>query len=217
MSVPGETELVQFEDWTLRVRPATISPARLLLLIHGFKGDENSMWVFTHGLRGEYWIVAPRAPHQVEDGGYSWRSYPTSDPPGLELFKPAVDRLVHMVDAYATAAGVDAGRFDVIGFSQGAAMTNLVALLHPDRVRKAGILAGFVPEGVESLAGDHPLDGMPFFVAHGTQDETVPIERARQSLAFLERAGAQVTFCEDQVGHKLSAGCLRALKSFLQD
>ena len=31
------------------------------------------------------------------------------------------------------------------------------------------------------------------------------------------RAGAQVTFCEDEVGHKVSASCLRALKDFFAD
>jgi predicted esterase len=33
----------------------------------------------------------------------------------------------------------------------------------------------------------------------------------------LEQAGANVTYCEDEVGHKLSAACLRTLKDFLKD
>jgi phospholipase/carboxylesterase len=58
------------------------------------------------------------------------------------------------------------------------------------------------------------LEGKPFFVTHGTKDEMVPIERARASIEILERAGAQVTYCEDNVGHKVSATCLRSLKEF---
>jgi len=47
-------------------------------------------------------------------------------------------------------------------------------------------------------------------VAHGTQDQLVPIDRARTSIELLEQAGAQVTYCEDEVGHKLSANaCVR--------
>jgi predicted esterase len=34
---------------------------------------------------------------------------------------------------------------------------------------------------------------------------------------LLEKAGAQVTYCEGEVGHKVSADCLRALKEFLKD
>jgi phospholipase/carboxylesterase len=60
------------------------------------------------------------------------------------------------------------------------------------------------------------LKGKPVFVAHGTRDETVTIESARASIEILEQAGAQVTFCEDDVGHKVSAGCLRALKDFFK-
>jgi predicted esterase len=44
----------------------------------------------------------------------------------------------------------------------------------------------------------------------------VPLERARGSIEMLEGAGAQVTFCEAEVGHKLSAECLRSLRSFFK-
>jgi predicted esterase len=80
-----------------------------------------------------------------------------------------------------------------------------------------GILAGFVPDGLEVHISERPLDGKPFFVAHGTRDETVTIERARDSMKTLEKCGAQVTVCEDNVGHKVSATCLRALKDFFAD
>jgi len=52
------------------------------------------------------------------------------------------------------------------------------------------------------------------FVAHGTQDNLVPIDRARASMALLEQAGARLTYCEAEVGHKVSADCLRGLETF---
>jgi predicted esterase len=59
--------------------------------------------------------------------------------------------------------------------------------------------------------------GKPFFVAHGTKDEMVTVDRARASIALLEQAGAHVTYCEDEVGHKVSVNCLRALQKFFAD
>ena len=112
---------------------------------------------------------------------------------------------------------MDALQFDLMGFSQGAAMVNLVAMLYPHRVRKMGVLAGFVPSGLEELISQRPLAGKNIFVAHGTQDNMVPIDRARASIELLEQAGAQVTYCEDEVGHKVSSTCMRALESYLQD
>jgi phospholipase/carboxylesterase len=104
-----------------------------------------------------------------------------------------------------------------MGFSQGGAMSSLLAFLYPQRIRKAGILAGFVPSGLEELVSQRPLEGKPFFVAHGRKDETVPVDRARTSIEILEQAGAQVTYCEDEVGHKVSVTCLRSLKKFFAD
>jgi phospholipase/carboxylesterase len=211
-----DTQLIQFEGRTLRIRESTDPSARLLLLIHGLTGDENVMWVFARDLPARYWMVAPRAPYAAEPGGYSWRPPPfeTMDGPSLEQLKQNAEALIHLVDAYSASAGIDASTFDVMGFSQGAAMSNVLAFLYPHRIRKTGILAGFVPSGLEELVSQRPLEGKAFFVAHGTRDEKVTVDRARSSIALLEQAGAKVTYCEDDVAHKLSLNCLRALKEF---
>ena len=219
MQTVPNTELIEFENWTLRIRKTSHPSPRLLLMIHGFTGDENSMWVFARDLPTHYWIIAPRAPHIGEPSGYSWRPphFRTLDRPSLEQLRPAAEALIKLVDAYQLSAGIDVRVFDVMGFSQGAAMSNLLAFLYPQRIGKTGILAGFVPSGLEELAAQRPLAGKPFFVAHGTNDVTVPVERARASIEILEQAGAQVTYCEDEVGHKLSLNCLHALRSFLAE
>jgi phospholipase/carboxylesterase len=217
---PNNTHLIEFKNWTLRVRETASPSPRLLLLIHGLTGDENSMWVFARNLSSSYWIIAPRAPHRAEPSGYSWREpFDSSEfgRPSVEQLRVGVEALIRLVDEYAASAGIDASTFDVMGFSQGAAMCNMLAFLYPQRIRKAGILAGFVPSGLEELVSQRPLQGKPFFVAHGTKDDTVSVERARESIGILEQAGAQVTYCEDEVGHKVSANCLRALKDFLSD
>ena len=219
MQIAPNTQLVEFEDWVLRIRPATHKPARLLLLLHGYTGDENSMWVFARDLPSHYWMVAPRAPHFTEPGGFSWRPPQpgTFGRPSLDQLRDSAEALIALVDAYSAPAGLDASTFDVMGFSQGAAMSNLLAFLYPDRIRKLGILAGFVPSGLEELVPQRPLLGKPFFITHGTKDEMVTIDRARASIALLEQAGAQVTYCEDEVGHKVSVTCLRALRDFFSD
>ncbi len=216
MRVPNETNLITFQDWTLRVRPASEGTPRLLLLLHGWTGDENSMWLFTRNLTTNYWIIAPRGPHAAEPSGYSWRPHLSGNHswPGLDDLRPPAEALIRLVDDYAAENKIDVSQFDVAGFSQGAAMTNTLALLYPGRIRRAAVLAGFVPAGVESVAAKRPLNGKPFFVAHGTLDEMVKVEYARQSIQMLEQAGANVTYCENEVGHKVSANCMRALESF---
>ena len=220
MSDPSNTSLIEFNNWTLRIRESIQPNPRPLLLIHGLTGDENSMWLFTRDLPNNYWMIAPRAPHNAEPYGYSWRTvHPgTFGRPSFEQLLPAAEALIQLIDEYQTSAKLDAGRsIDVVGFSQGAAMSSVLAFLYPQRIRKVGILAGFVPSGVEEYIPNRPLDGKKIFVTHGTKDETVPVDRARASMEILERAGAEITYCEDEVGHKVSLNCVRALRSYLED
>jgi len=214
---PSETTLVDFQGWTLRVRRGTAASTRVVLLIHGWTGDENSMWVFAGSIPGDCLVLAPRAPHSTRPAGYSWRVPPPNrgDEPSLTDLRPSAEALIRLVDAYSVLEGRAPARFDILGFSQGAALASVIAFLHPERVGKVGLLSGFVPHGAESSAELRPLNGVHFFVAHGLQDELVSIEHARQSVQLLEKAGATVTWCEDEVGHKVSAGCLRGLQAFL--
>lgn len=224
MPTGTDTHQLTYNGWTLRVRHAVEEPARFMLLLHGWTGDENSMWVFTSKFPDNMWIAAPRAPHSTDRGGYSWRALqpgtirPAQDNarglPTLFELKTAADNLIRLVDDISFSVGVDGSQFDVAGFSQGGALTNALALLYPERIRKAAILAGFMPVGVDDLLAQRVLVDKPFFVAHGTQDRLVPVELARQSIELLKQAGAQVTFCEAEVEHKVSADCLRGLGVF---
>lgn len=219
MQTAINTDLIEFNGWTMRVRPSDVPNARLLLMIHGWTGDENSMWVFARRFSSDHWMIAPRAPHAAQPQGFSWRppQNQTFGRPSLEMLLPAAEGLIRLVDEYAASVKIDAAQFDVIGFSQGAAMTNVLGLLYPERVRKMGVLAGFVPSGLDDYIAKQTLTGKKIFVAHGTLDEMIPIDRARASMQLLEQAGATISYCEAEVGHKVSADCLRALESYLSD
>jgi phospholipase/carboxylesterase len=211
-----DTVLTTFENWTLRVRPGT--GQRILLLLHGWTGDENSMWIFTRNFPAEYWIITPRAPYTAHPSGYSWRApAPRGSWPSVDLFRPSIEGLVELLERWANANHLDASTIDVAGFSQGAALTLTLGALYPARVRKMGILAGFAPEGAEQILTPGLLNGKNIFQAHGTLDEMVPIAMARRTVQLLEAAGAKVTYCESEVGHKLSADCLKALETYLVD
>ena len=217
----NNTHPLIYNGWTMRVRHAEQSPARFMLLLHGWTGDENSMWVFARKFPADLWIAAPRAPHAAKAGGYSWRPLHSVQAddwglPTLSDLKPAADSLIRLVDEVSASIGVDATQFDITGFSQGGALTNVLTLLYPQRVHKAAVLAGFMPGGTEDLLARRALAGKKLFVAHGKQDELVPIERAQRAIEFLEQAGAQVIFCEAEVGHKVSADCLRGLETFFE-
>jgi phospholipase/carboxylesterase len=53
------------------------------------------------------------------------------------------------------------------------------------------------------------------FIAHGTQDEVIAIERARKGAEYLRQLGLEVTFVEDSVGHKVGIQGTRELKRWM--
>jgi len=205
-----------FEDWTIRVQPPAKKPARVMLMLHGWTGDETSMWFLARNFKDTYWLLAPRAPYPAPQEGFSWRpsSPGSSHPPTYEQMRPSAAMLLDLIDRWGIANAVDVNQFDIMGFSQGAAMAVTFAVTYPQRIRKMGVLAGFAPKDMEPLTASRPLKGKTAFLAHGASDELVPIETAHATLALLERAGAEVIFCEAEAGHKVSAECLRALEAF---
>jgi phospholipase/carboxylesterase len=212
----NDAELIEFQGWTLRLRATEAERPRQLVLIHGWTGDENSMWVFARHLPVKYWIVAPRAPHSTKPSGYSWRTgaHSPSTAPALSDLQQSTAGLLSMLDALAADRGLPGAAWNVMGFSQGAALAATIALQFPQRVDRIALLAGFVPDAAEGLAAALPLRGKQVFVAHGSMDALVDVELGRRAVQILESAGATVQFCEDRVGHKVGAGCMRALEAF---
>ncbi len=208
-----DAELREFRDWVFRFRPATAAPSRLLVMLHGWTGDETSMWVFARKLPAQVAVLSPRGPYAAPEGGYTWREVQpeTWGFPTLADLSPSAEALIGFVDDWSLAEGVNANRIDLIGFSQGAALAYTLALLHPQRVRALAALSGFMPAGAEDLFARRALAGKPVFVAHGRRDEMIPVEQARRSVALLEGSGARVTYCESDGGHKVSAGCFSGL------
>jgi len=211
------SKTIHWNEWTLRVRqPAGEGPFPIMLMLHGLTGDENAMGVFASRLPAEYLLVAPRAPFSLTTGGYSWMDTRRGIWPEIKDFQFAVDGLSKLLTREVLPEG-DFSQIRLVGFSQGAALAYTFALLSSKNILAIAGLAGFAPEDAGSLAQGQPLLDVPVYIAHGTRDRIVLLERARQAQRVLQQAGAYVSFCEDDVGHKLSAQCLRNMQIFFEN
>lgn len=211
-----QLQTFQLGDWTVRQRiPPGDGPHPAIVMLHGWTGDQDSMWIFIHRLPREAFIIAPRGLYSTPLGGYGWHPQRATPWPWVEDFRPAVERLVALlsVENFPQAR---LERFQMVGFSQGAALAYTFALLHPGRLSALAGLSGFAPDGAIALAAGQPVRGLPVFISHGTLDQLVPVDRARRSAELLQEAGGNVTYCEDEVGHKLSADCFTSLETFFR-
>jgi phospholipase/carboxylesterase len=215
----NEPQLMTSSGWTFRWLPARKKPPRLLVLVHGLTGDENSMWMLVQHFPPDYSIMAPRAPYPASESGYTWRK----EAPGSQGFPsdndliPAATAFWEFLETWRRSNGFENEPFDLMGFSQGAAMVYLLSLLQPERIRKMAALSGFIPRGLETDGSGKGLVGKQIFVAHGRQDELVPVEMAQKSVAMLKEWGARVTYCESDAGHKVSRECLHSLEKFFEE
>jgi phospholipase/carboxylesterase len=205
-----DAQLREFNNRVFRFRPATYKPSRLLVMLHGWTGNENSMWIFTQKLSGHYSILAPRGFFVASEGGFSWREIPTGSRglPEVDDLQASAAVLFDFVDAWSKVEKLNMDQFDLIGFSQGAALAYVMVLLHPERIRMLAALSGFLPEGAEQLLKDKQLKRKPVFISHGRQDELVPVDKARKAVAYFKEVDANVTYCESEGGHKVSGECL---------
>jgi len=221
--VPTANEIftVESQGWTLRAsapeQPADAGP---LVLLHGWTGDETVMWIFARKLAKHRWVLAPRGPVSAPEGGFGWLPHRTAggEWPILADFQTAADQVMAALPGWLEQAGVPRAvqekPLDLMGFSQGAAMALALAAFYPRQVERVAALAGFLPAPAGAVALT-VFSGKKIYIAHGTQDETVPVSMAQESARILQSAGAQVTYCESDAGHKLSLSCAKGLEAFL--
>jgi phospholipase/carboxylesterase len=210
-----EKDIHEIGNWILRMRhPHDQEPTRLLLLLHGWTGDENSMWIFTPRVPDNYLVVSPRGMYPTSLGGYGWRGGEIDGWSKIGDFSEAIEALLRLIDSEIVSY-VAVENFSLMGFSQGAALSYAMTLMYPQRIDKLLGISGFMPDGAEDYVEGEELQGKTAFVAHGRMDNIVPIKKARKVVNVLKQAGAEVTYCEDDVGHKLSSSCFRGLNHYL--
>jgi phospholipase/carboxylesterase len=213
---PNTNEIITANNWVMRIqRPVGKGPFPIVLMLHGWTGDENSMWIFSPRLLKNAILIAPRGLYKTKASGYSWHAEITMPWPSFHDFIPSAEALMNTISTINFPGG-NFSELHIVGFSQGAALGYTIAIMNPMKVTTLVGLSGFLPDGVSNLLRAEYLKGLPVFIAHGIEDDIVPIERARMSVGILEDAGADVVYCEDQVGHKLSAKCFRGLEAFFQ-
>ena len=214
----NDAQILLLDNWIVRVRPPLAQGNnRVFLMLHGLTGDENSMTVFTRNLPRDAWIFSPRAPNPADESGFKWIISKNGMSASFAEFQQATFHLHEAFVGWMKTFHINAQAVDVIGFSQGAVISASYALLYPQEVNRTAFLSGFLPIDTPDFILSGQLKSKQVFVAHGSQDKTVPLAKAQQTVAWLEQWGAEVTYCEATVGHRLSAQCFKSFADFFKN
>lgn len=212
-------EIIDQDDFVIKIRkPNRVGIAPVLLMLHGWTGDENSMWVFSSKVPKSFLVIAPRAPYSISDpkmSGNTWVEKPSGKWSWLDDFNPAIRKLNELLDFLSSQYEGNFEFLNIAGFSQGAALTYAYAMNFPNRVNRIAGFAGFLPEKCEQKLAEEPLDGKSIFIAHGLNDQIVKIDKAYHAKEMLEKSGANISFCESDGGHRLGSNCYTAFGKFI--
>ena len=127
------------------------------------------------------------------------------DEPGIRASQRAVEDLI----AREGSRGIAARRIVLAGFSQGGAIVLQTSLRYPERLAGTLALSTYLPLAGTLAAERSALNqDLPIFMAHGSQDPMIPLDRARFSRDALAALGYPVQWREYPMPHSV---CLEEL------
>ena len=194
--------------------PAGRRPFPTVVMLHGRSGDQDAMWIFRPALPAGWLVVSPRGIKRDPAGGYAWHPRQRDEWPPLAMFDQAVVALVRFIKSLPVLYGADAGRIYLMGFSQGAATAYATAMGHRGLVQGIAGLVGFVPVKCDAAIETRVLRDLPIFAAVGKEDPFIPLNRARGCAETLRASGADLSYNEYEVGHRISAQGMRDLRTW---
>jgi phospholipase/carboxylesterase len=190
-------------------------PRATVLLLHGLGADGRDFVPIAQELDlsgvGPVRFVFPNAPEMpvTINGGYvmpAWYDIlgldlaAREDERGLRASQAAIEALLER----EKARGVPASRIVLAGFSQGCAVALMTGLRHAERLAGIVGLSGYLPLAALTSAERHGANaGTPVFLAHGRQDDVVPILGAMASRAALQALGHAVEWHDYPMGHSV--------------
>lgn len=128
----------------------------------------------------------------------------------------ASQALLEALIAREKTRGIEARRVVLAGFSQGGAIALQTGLRHPERLGGILALSTWLPLAGTLEAERDLINGdLPIFMAHGTHDEMISLDRAAQSRARLEALGYAPEWHEYPMGHAVCPEEVAAIGAWL--
>jgi phospholipase/carboxylesterase len=204
-------------------------PTHSVVWLHGLGADGNDFAPIVPQLgfaaKPAVRFVFPNAPVQpvTINGGMAMPSWydiyapdlvRREDGPGIVRSEIAIQALI----ARENARGVPTSRIVLAGFSQGCAITLHTGLRLQEKLAGLMGLSGYLPlaDKLEQERSAANAD-TPIFLAHGTHDPVVALERAEASRARLQSLGYQVDWRTYPMPHSVCPQEVADMAAFLHN
>lgn len=204
-------------------RPSSLKEdAPLLIMLHGYGSDENDLFSFASELPEEFLIVSLQAPYELQPFGHAWYAINFDNEQGKwsddEQAIESRDLIANFIDKLGSKYNFDSDHVTLLGFSQGAILSYAVALTYPEKITNVVALSGYVnPNVIDIRQNLSEYKHLDFYCSHGSADQVIPVEWARQSPKFLEGLGIKHRYSEFPVGHGVAPQNFYELRTWLNE
>lgn len=188
----------------------------MLVALHGLGSNERDLFELAKQVAPGALVISLRAPLELGPDQFSWfpvrftETGPVHDAAAAERSRL---QLVAFLRELRSEPGVDPTRVTLLGFSQGAMMSEAVALTAPELVSGVVLIGGrTLPELKAAPSPTRPRA----LVLHGTRDARLPYENAVRTHEVLRGAGYDVDFRPFDAGHEINAEMVSAMRAWLR-
>lgn len=223
MSIPQEKqEKSVAEDaalyYLVRAPKKASANPKALVLLHGVGSNEDDLFGLATYLPDDFYVISARGPITQAMGRYAW--YQVDFSSGRPVYnetqehtsREAIIKLLAQVKEKYHLEQIYLG-----GFSQGAIMSYSVGLTHPHEVTGVIAFSGRMLEEIQkSVETSAALQHVKVFMAHGRQDNVLPIHYAHEAQATLKKLQIPVSYHEYDMGHQIIGPVLTDLNVWLQ-
>lgn len=194
--------------------------APLLIMLHGYGSDENDLFSFASELPEELFIISVKAPYPMQPYGNAWYAINFDADKGKwndnVQAKESRDLVAQFIDEAVKAYPVNKNNVTLLGFSQGTILSYAVALTYPEKVKNIIALSGYIntdilPDDIQSKDYSY----LDFYCSHGSVDQVIPVDWARQTAPFLSNLNIKHIYSEFPVGHGVAPQNFSGLKEWL--
>ena len=194
--------------------------APLLIMMHGYGSDENDLFSFASELPEELFIISVKAPYAMQPFGNAWYAINFDAEKGKwndnEQAKQSRDLIAQFIDEAVATYPVDKNKVNLLGFSQGSILGYAVALTYPKKVKNIVALSGYInqdilPKDLETA----DYSNLDFYCSHGSVDQVIPVDWARQTAPFLSHLNIKHQYSEFPVGHGVAPQNFYEFKNWL--
>jgi phospholipase/carboxylesterase len=191
------------------LRPGRISPAPLLIALHGYGANKRYMMREAQLMAPEQFAIAslqgfhqhmkePREPGGPLRFGFGWLTNFRSEE-SVALHHRA---LIDLIESLSCEGIADPARVFLLGFSQSCALNYRFAFTHPERLRAVVGICGGIPGDWETSPAYRNAEIDVLHLA-GTRDEFYTPERVRDYESQLQTRARSVTFKSYDAAHEI--------------